>query len=80
MVHYICLATKVLMNQPSSSQKTGFQLRRYAIRLGRRYALSAASVVMLGFSVAGYSKLDASTSSLFPASPSNITQQSRDRL
>lgn len=68
------------MNQPSFSQKTSFQLRRYAIRLGRRYALSAASVVMLGFSVAGYSKLDAPTSPLFTSSPSNITQQSRDRL
>ncbi len=72
-------ATKVPMNQHSSSQKTSFKLRRYATRLGRRYALSAASVVMLGFSVAGYSKLDASTS-LFTTSPSSIQQQLRDPL
>ncbi len=67
------------MNQQSSSQNTSFKLRRYATRLGRRYALSAASVVVLGFSVAGYSKLDASTS-LFTTSPSSMAQQLRDRL
>ncbi|WP_009631083.1 hypothetical protein [Synechocystis sp. PCC 7509] len=67
------------MNQQPSSQKTSFLHRRYAIRLGRRYALSAASVVMLGFSVAGYSKLDASTV-LFTTSPSSVEQQLRDRL
>ncbi len=67
------------MNQQSSSQKASFKLRRYATRLGRRYALSAASVVMLSFSVAGYSKLD-TTSSLFIQPPSSIQQQSRDRL
>lgn len=67
------------MTQQDSSQKTSFKLRRYGIRLGRRYALSAASVVMLGFSVAAYSKLDASTV-LFTQSPSSIEQQMRDRL
>ncbi len=66
------------MNQQPSNQKTSFQHRRYAIRLGRRYALSAASIVMLGFSVGGYSKLDAST--LFTQSPSSLEQQWRDRL
>ena len=66
------------MNQ-NFSQKPSFLLRRHAIRLGRRYALSAASVVMLGFSVAGYSKLDAS-SALFIQPPASIQQQSRDRL
>jgi hypothetical protein len=67
------------MNQQNFSQKPGFLHRRHAIRLGRRYALSAASVVMLGFSVAGYSKLDAS-SSLFIQPSSSIQQQLRDRL
>lgn len=67
------------MNQQPSSQKASFKLRRYATRLGRRYALSAASVVMLSFSVAGYSKLDTTSSSLFIQPPSSI-QQSRDRL
>lgn len=67
------------MNQQPPSQKTSFLHRRYAIRLGRRYALSAASVVMLGFSVAGYSKLDASTV-LFTSPPSSTQQQLRDRL
>jgi len=62
------------------SQQPSFKLRRHAIRLGRRYALSAASVVMLGFSVTGYSKLDISSSSLFIQPPSSIQQQSRDRL
>lgn len=38
--------------------KASFLHRRYAIRLGRRYAISAASVVLLSMSVAGYSKPD----------------------
>ena len=41
-----------------NDKKAGFLHRRYAIRLGRRYAISAASVVLLGMSVAGYSKPD----------------------
>lgn len=67
------------MNQQPANQKTNFKHRRHAIRLGRRYALSAASVVMLGFSVAGYSKLDP-TNSLFTSSPTSMQQQWRDRL
>lgn len=67
------------MNQQESSPKSSFQLRRYAIRLGRRYALSAASVVMIGFSMAGYSKLNTSTV-LFTTPPSSLEQQWRDRL
>jgi serpin B len=66
------------MNQ-QSSPKSSFQLRRYAIRLGRRYALSAASVVMVGFSMAGHSKLNTSTV-LFTTPPSSLEQQWRDRL
>ena len=67
------------MNQQESSPKSSFQLRRYAIRLGRRYALSAASVVMIGFSMAGYSKLNTSTV-LFTTPSSSLEQQWRDRL
>ncbi len=60
--------TKVLMNQQKFSQKPSFLHRRYAIRLGRRYVLSAASVVMVGFSVAGYSKPDPANSLLIQSS------------
>jgi serpin B len=67
------------MNQQQSNPKSSFQLRRCAIRLGRRYALSAASVVMLGFSMAGYSKLNTSTV-LFTTPSSSLEQQWRDRL
>ena len=67
------------MNQQESSPKSSFQLRRDAIRLGRRYALSAASVVMLCFSMAGYSKLNTSTV-LFTTPSSSLEQQWRDRL
>lgn len=67
------------MDQQKFSQKMSFKHRRYAIRLGRRYALSAASVVMLGFSVAGYPKLDAA-SSVFTPSPSATQQQPHDSL
>lgn len=45
-------------HQKPNEKKAGFLHRRYAIRLGRRYAISAASVVLLGMSVAGYSKPD----------------------
>lgn len=46
------------MNHQENNQAS-FIHRRYAIRLGRRYAISAASVVLLSMSVAGgYSKPD----------------------
>ena len=45
------------MNHPEFSRaKANFWQRRYAIRLGRRYVSTAASVIILGIS--GYSELD----------------------
>lgn len=48
--------------QKLSGERENFLQRRYAVRLGRRYALTAASVVLLG--VLGCSQLDSSTSAL----------------
>lgn len=48
--------------QKFSGERENFLQRRYGVRLGRRYALAAASVVLL--SVLGYSSMDSSTSAL----------------
>lgn len=45
------------MNQQKfSGVRENFLQRRYGVRLGRRYALAAASIVLLG--VLGYSQVD----------------------
>ncbi|MEC4818704.1 MAG: serpin family protein [Scytonema sp. PMC 1069.18] len=48
------------MKQKSSNTREKFLQRRYGVRLGRRYALAAAGVVLMGF--IGYSQPNASTS------------------
>jgi serine protease inhibitor len=48
--------------QKLSGERENFLQRRYGVRLGRRYALAAASVVL--FSVLGCSQLNSSTSAL----------------
>lgn len=51
------------MNQQKfSGERENFLQRRYAVRLGRRYALAAASVVLLG--VLGCSQVNSNTSAL----------------
>jgi serine protease inhibitor len=48
--------------QKFSDERENFLQRRYAVRLGRRYALAAASVVLLG--VLGCSQVNSNTSAL----------------
>ncbi|MBW4643896.1 MAG: serpin family protein [Goleter apudmare HA4340-LM2] len=48
--------------QKLSGERENFLQRRYAVRLGRRYALAAASVVLLG--VLGCSQVNSNTSAL----------------
>jgi serine protease inhibitor len=45
-----------------SGERENFLQRRYGVRLGRRYALAAASVVLFG--VLGYSQINSSTSAV----------------
>ncbi|NWF61458.1 MAG: serpin family protein [Fischerella sp.] len=55
------------MKQKFSSAWENFLQRRYAVRLGRRYALAAASVVLMG--VIGCSQVNGSTSVFAQSSP-----------
>jgi serpin B len=66
------------MNQQKFSDvRENFLQRRYGVRLGRRYALAAASVVLLG--VLGCSQVDTSknviTQYSLPGSESPLTKK-----
>jgi serine protease inhibitor len=54
--------TRVKRMQQESSQRNKFIQRRYGVRLGRRYALAAASVVLMG--VIGCSPLNSKSSAV----------------
>jgi serine protease inhibitor len=51
-----------MSGQKLSGERENFLQRRYGVRLGRRYALAAASVVLFG--VLGYSQINSSTSAV----------------
>ncbi|WP_017316083.1 serpin family protein [Mastigocladopsis repens] len=65
------------MKQKFSNARESFLQRRYGVRLGRRYVLAAASVVLMG--VIGCSQVNTSTSafaqSRLPRSESSISKQ-----
>ncbi|MBD2384780.1 proteinase inhibitor I4 serpin [Cylindrospermum sp. FACHB-282] len=48
--------------QKFSGERENFLQRRYGVRLGRRYVLAAASVML--FNVLGYSSMDTSANAL----------------
>ncbi len=66
------------MNYQDSRTTANFRLRRYAIRLGRRYVSTAASVIILG--MGGCSKLDSINSSVAQALPSQRLESPQESL